>query len=77
MLEWVLVRQRVLGLFERGVLSRETVEVMQGSGHSGGFSVHAGVRVERRIVLGVSGCCGIVRVRRRWNKNMLQAERKR
>ncbi len=41
-----LVRQRVLGLFERrGLLSRETVVVMQGWGHSGGFSVHAGVRV--------------------------------
>ena len=42
----VLVRQRVLGLFERrGLLSRETVAVMQGWGHSVGFSVHAGVRV--------------------------------
>ena len=41
-----LVRQRVLGLFERrGLLSRETVVVMQGWGYSGGFSVHAGVRV--------------------------------
>ena len=40
------LRQRVLGLFERrGLLSRETVAVMQGWGHSGGFSVHAGVRV--------------------------------
>ena len=40
------VRQRVLGLIEvRGLLSRETVAVMQGWGHSGGFSVHAGVRV--------------------------------
>ena len=40
------VRQRVLGLFERrGLLSRETVAVMQGWRHSGGFSVHAGVRV--------------------------------
>ena len=37
------VRQRVLGLFERrGLLSSETVGVMQGWGHSGGFSVHAG-----------------------------------
>ena len=36
----------MLGLFEgRGLLSRETVAVMQGWGHSGGFSVHAGVRV--------------------------------
>ena len=40
------VRQRVLGLFERrGILSSETVVEMQGWGHSGGFSVHAGVRV--------------------------------
>ncbi len=40
------VRQRVLGLFERrGLLSRETVGVMQGWGHSGGFSVNAGERV--------------------------------
>ena len=38
--------ERVLGLFERrGLLSRETVVVMQGWGHSGGFGVHAGVRV--------------------------------
>ena len=41
-----LVRQRVLELFERrGILSSETVAEMQGWGHSGGFSVHAGVRV--------------------------------
>ena len=41
-----LVRQRLLGLFERrGLLSRETVAVMQGWGHSVGGSVHAGVRV--------------------------------
>ena len=41
-----LVRQRVPGLFERrGLLSSETVGVMQGWGHSGGFSVHSGVRV--------------------------------
>ena len=40
------VRQRVLELFERrGILSSETVAEMQGWGHSGGFSVHAGVRV--------------------------------
>ena len=40
------VRQRVLGLFERrGLLSSETVGVMQGSGRRGGFSVHAGERV--------------------------------
>ena len=43
-----LVRQRVLGLFERrGLLSRETVVGMQGWGHSGGFSVHAGERLLR------------------------------
>ena len=41
-----LVRQRVLGLFERrGLLSRETVVVIQGWGHSGGFGAHAGMRV--------------------------------
>ena len=41
-----LVRQRVLRLFERrGLLIREMVAVMQGWGHSGGFGVHAGVRV--------------------------------
>ena len=41
-----LVRQRVLGLFERrGLLSRQAVAAMQGWGHSGGFSVRAGVRV--------------------------------
>ena len=40
------VRQRVLGLFgRRGLLSSETVAVMQGWGHKGGFSVHAGERV--------------------------------
>lgn len=40
------VRQRVLGLFERrGLLSSETVAVMQGWGHKGGFSVPAGERV--------------------------------
>ena len=40
------MRQRVLELFERrGILSSETVAEMQGWGHSGGFSVHAGVRV--------------------------------
>ena len=40
------VRQRVLRPFERrGLLSRETVGVMQGWGHRGGFSVHAGERV--------------------------------
>ena len=41
-----LVRQRVLGLFERRrLLSRAAVAVMQGRGHSGGVSMHAGVRV--------------------------------
>ena len=40
------VRHQVLGLFERrGLLSRETVGVMQGWGHKGGLSVHAGERV--------------------------------
>ena len=40
------VRQRVLGLFERrGLLSRETVGVMQGWRHRGGFSVLAGERL--------------------------------
>ena len=40
------VRQRVLGLFERrGLLSSETVAVMQRWGHRCGFSVHAGERV--------------------------------
>ena len=39
-------RQRVLGLFgRRGLLSRETVGVMQGWGHRCEFSVHAGERV--------------------------------
>ena len=41
-----LVRQRELGLFERrGLLSSETVAVIQGEVHSCGFVVHAGVRV--------------------------------
>ena len=40
------VRHRVLGLFERrGLLSRETVALMQGCWQRGGISVHAGVRV--------------------------------
>ena len=40
------MRQRVLELFERrGILNTETVAEMQGWGHRGGFSVHAGVRV--------------------------------
>ena len=62
-----LVRQLVLGLFERRrLLSRAAVAVMQGRGHSGGFSMRAGVRAcgpQGRIVMGVSGCCDIVRVR--------------
>ena len=38
--------ERVLGLFEcHRILRSETVSEMQGWGHSGGFSVHAGVRV--------------------------------
>ena len=48
-----LVRQRELGLFERrGLLGRETVAAMQGWGHSGGFSVHAGVRVAAQYSAG-------------------------
>ena len=59
-----LVRQRVLGLFERrALLSRETVAVMQGWGHSCGFSVHAGVRVAAQDRAGRERCCDIVRVR--------------
>ena len=51
------VRQRVLGLFEwRGLLSSETVGVMQGWGHSGGFSVHAGVRVAPQDRVGHCSC---------------------
>ena len=54
------VRQRVLGLVERrGLLSRETVGVMQGWGHRGGFSVHAASGWQRRMALGASGCCVI------------------
>ena len=49
------VRQRVLGLFERrGLLSSETVAVMQGWGHKGGFSVHAG---ERIVAQDSARCC--------------------
>ena len=41
-----VVRQRVLGLFEaHGLLIIKTVADMRGWGHSGGFSVHVGVRV--------------------------------
>ena len=48
-----LVRQRVQGLFERrGLLSRETVAVMQGWVHSGDFAVHAGVRVAAQYSAG-------------------------
>ncbi len=51
------VRQRVLGLFEwRGLLSSETVGVMQGGGHRGGFSVHAGVRVAAQDRVGRCSC---------------------
>jgi len=40
-----LVRQRVLALYGRcRLLSRAAVAVMQGWGHSGGVSMHAGVR---------------------------------
>ncbi len=47
------VRQRVLRLFERrGLLSSETVRVMQGWGHSGGFSVHAAERVAAQDIAG-------------------------
>ena len=53
-----LVRQRVPGLFERrGLLGRETFEVMQGRGHSGGFAVHAGMRVGAQYSAGLIGCC--------------------
>ena len=51
------VRQRVLGLFERrGLLSSETVGVMQGWGHSGDCSVHAGVRVAAQDSAGHYSC---------------------
>ena len=43
----------VLGLFERrGLLSSETVGVMQGWGQRGGFSVHAGERVAAQDSVG-------------------------
>ena len=58
-----LVRQRVLGLFERrGIPSRETVVVMQGWGTVAVFLCMRACGLQRRIVLGVSGCCDIVRV---------------
>ena len=54
------VRQRVLGLFERrGLLSSQTVGVMQGWGHSGGFSVHAGVRVAAQDSVSRCSCARI------------------
>ncbi len=54
------VRHQVLGLFERrGLLSRETIGVMQGWGHRGGFPVHAASGWQRRIAPGASGCCDI------------------
>ena len=59
-----LVRQRVLGLFERrGLLSRETVAVMQGGGTAADYLCMRVCGSQRRIGLGVSGCCDIVRVR--------------
>ena len=59
-----LVWQRVLGLFERrGLLSRETVAVMQGRGTVAVFLCMRACGSQGRIVLGVSGCCDIVRVR--------------
>ena len=58
------VRHQVLGLFEwRGLLSSETLGVMQGWGHRGGFSVHAASGWQRRMAPTASGCCDIVRVR--------------
>ena len=52
--------KRVLGLFERrGLLSSETVGVMQGWGHRGGFSVHAGVRVAAQDRVGHYSCARI------------------
>ncbi len=45
--------ERELGLFERrGLLSRETVAVIQGWVHSGSFAVHAGVRVAAQYSAG-------------------------
>ena len=58
------VRQRVLGLVERrGLLSREMVAVMQGWGTVAVFLCMRACGSQRRIGLGVSGCCDIVRVR--------------
>ncbi len=54
------VRQRVLGLFERrGMLSRETVGVMQGWGHRGGFTVQAG---DRAVAQDSAGCVRLLRL---------------
>ena len=54
------VRQRVLGLFERrGLLSRETVGVMQGWGHRADFQCMRASGWQRRIAPGASGCCVI------------------
>ena len=50
-----LVRQRVLGLFERrGILSSGTVAEMQGWGHSGGYSVLRACGSHRRIDQGAT-----------------------
>ncbi len=64
------VRQRVLGLFERrGLLSRETVRVMQGWGHRGGFSVHAGERVAAQDSAGRERLLPYRSLIRRWDGN--------
>ena len=64
------VRQRVLGLFERrGMLSSETVGVMQGWGHRGGFSVHAGERVAAQDGAGRERLLRYRRLIRQWVGN--------
>ncbi len=64
------VRQRMLGLFERrGMLSRETVGVMQGWGHRGGFSVHAGERVAAQDSAGRERLLPYRSLIRRWDGN--------
>ena len=64
------VLQRVLGLFERrGMLSRETVGVMQGWGHRGGFSVHAGERVAAQASAGRERLLRDRGLIRRWDGN--------
>ncbi len=64
------VRRRVLGLFERrGLLSRETVAVMQGWGHRGGFSVHAGERVAAQDSAGRERLLRYRRLIRQWVGN--------